>query len=76
MLFHRLYIYGKSLKANVDTGCNVITIIRTIAEGLQLTMQPTSQNIRGHAGGITRAYGTVNVNLTVDLVTVDVGALW
>jgi hypothetical protein len=36
-------------------------------------MEPTSQIIRGYAGGMTRAYGTVNVNLTVDLVTNDVG---
>jgi hypothetical protein len=37
-------------------------------------MHPTSHSIRGYAGGITRAYGTVNVNFAVDLITADVEA--
>jgi hypothetical protein len=35
---------------------------------LQLSIHPTSHSIRGHAGGIIRAYGTVDVALTVDII--------
>jgi hypothetical protein len=35
---------------------------------LQLSIHRTSHSIRGHAGGIIRAYGTVDVALTVDLI--------
>jgi hypothetical protein len=57
------------MRAYIHTGCNIITIRKTAAEELQLSIHPTSHSIRGYAGGITQTYGTVNVNLTVDLIT-------
>jgi hypothetical protein len=62
------------MRAYIDTGCNIITIRKTAAEEMQLSIHQTSHSIRGCAGGITQTYGTVNVNLTVDLITADVEA--
>jgi hypothetical protein len=43
-----------------------------VAEELKLQTRPTSQCIRGYAGGTTRAIGVAAVTLTVDLATAEV----
>jgi hypothetical protein len=57
------------------TGRNVITIRKTAVAELQPSVHPTSHNNRGYADEITRAYGTVNINLPVGRITADVAAV-
>jgi hypothetical protein len=41
------------MRAYIDTGCDVITIRKTAAEELQLSIHPTSHSIRRYTGGVT-----------------------
>ncbi|KAJ3631872.1 hypothetical protein MTP99_012977 [Tenebrio molitor] len=67
-------INGKPLKGYIDTGCSIVTLRKATAIELQLEQRPSTQLIRGYAGGVTPALGEAEVTLTVDLITAKVTA--
>jgi hypothetical protein len=67
-------INGKPLRGYIDTGCNIVTLRKATAIELQLEQRPSTQLIRGYAGGVTPALGEAEVTLTVDLITAKVTA--
>jgi hypothetical protein len=67
-------INGKPLKGYIDTGCSIVTLRKTTAIELQFEQRPSTQLIRGYAGGVTPALGEAEVTLTVDLITAKVTA--
>jgi hypothetical protein len=67
-------INGKPLKGYIDTGCSIVTLRKATATELQLEQRPSTQLIRGYAGGVTPALGEAEVTLTVDLITAKVTA--
>jgi hypothetical protein len=67
-------INGKPLKGYIDTGCSIVTLRKTTTIELQFEQRPSTQLIRGYAGGVTPALGEAEVTLTVDLITAKVTA--
>jgi hypothetical protein len=67
-------INGKPLKGYIDTGCSIVTLRKATAIELQLEQRPSTQLIRGYAGGVAPALGEAEVTLTVDLITAKVTA--
>ncbi|CAH1383756.1 unnamed protein product, partial [Tenebrio molitor] len=65
---------GKPLKGYIDTGCSIVTLRKTTTIELQFEQRPSTQLIRGYAGGVTPALGEAEVTLTVDLITAKVTA--
>lgn len=68
-------INGHTVKGFIDTGCSIVTIKNRTVQELQVPSKPSRQEIRGYAGGKTRAYEETRICLAVDLVELEANAV-
>ncbi|KAJ8911033.1 hypothetical protein NQ315_017399 [Exocentrus adspersus] len=68
-------INGSPLRGYVDSGCGAVTIKASDAEKLCLQRELTMARLVGYGGGSVFVNAKTSINLTVDLVTVNVVAL-